>query len=117
MGEDKLWLLTYFPVTWSAHVCQGLCLGIFGPTQPYLAQNVGVPNKQINLIWTLRALGSCFATIFTGVIFKEYIKEQNLKLLFLGLCVLFTGVFIGLVPWTSTFEYLLLSELLINYRI
>ena len=115
MGEDKLWLLTYFPVTWSAHVCQGLCLGIFGPTQPYLAQNVGVPNKQINLIWTLRPLGSCFATIFTVVIFKEHLKERSL--LFLGLCVFFTGVFIGLVPWTSSFELLLISECLLNYRI
>ena len=110
MGEDKLWLLTYFPVAWTAHICQGLCMGIFGPTQPYLAQHVGVPNQQINLIWTVRAFGSCFATVMTGFIFKDYVKERSHKLLFLALCIFFTGVFIVFVPWTSSFGILLTSK-------
>jgi len=112
MGEDRLWVMTYFPVAWSAHICQGLCKGIFGPTQPYLAQNLGVQNKDINFIWTLGALGSCMATVFTGVIFKDYLKERNLKLLFLCVCVLLAGVFIATVPFVPSFSTLLLAVLL-----
>ena len=107
LGELAWWLITYFPVAWTAHICQGLAMGIFGPTQPYLAQNVGVPSHQINLIWTLRAFGSCFATIITGMVFKSRIRSRNNKLLFLAVCVLLTGCFIGLVPWMHTFELLL----------
>jgi len=87
-------------------------MGIFGPTQPYLAQKVGVPSQQINFIWTLRAFGSCFATVITGFVFKSCIKEQCHKLLFLALCVFCTGIFIGLVPWASSFELLLTAVLL-----
>ena len=109
MGEDKKWVMTYFPVAWSAHICQGLCKGIFGPTQPYLAQNLGVENKQINFIWTLGALGSCLATVLTGVVFKDYLKKRSHKLFFLSLCVLLAGVFIALVPFVPSFTLLLLS--------
>ena len=107
LGEDTRWLLAYFPVAWTGHICQGLAMGIFGPTQPYLAQRVGVPSKQINLIWTLRAFGSCFATVLTGLVFKRYLRESWHKLVFLAVCVAFTGLFIALVPWTHSFQLLL----------
>ena len=110
MEDIKLWLLTYFPVAWAGHICQGLCLSIFGPTQPYLAQNIGVPNDQINFIWTIRAFGSCVATILTGFFFKDFLKHRGQKLLFLSLSVLLAGLFIGLIPWCSSFESLLLSN-------
>eukprot|EP00092_Neocalanus_flemingeri_P035684 GFUD01038850.1.p1 GENE.GFUD01038850.1~~GFUD01038850.1.p1 ORF type:complete len:455 (-),score=72.17 GFUD01038850.1:48-1412(-) len=112
LGEDTQWLITYFPVAWTGHICQGLAMGIFGPTQPYLAQKVGVASQQINFIWTLRAFGSCFATVITGLVFKAYIKERSHKLAFLAVCVFLTGFFIGLVPWTSSFELLLTTVLL-----
>ena len=109
MSGDTSWLLTYFPVAWLAHICQGLAMGIMGPAQPYLAVMVGVPSDQINFIWTLRAFGSCAATVLTGIIFKSFVKTRNLKLSFLSVCVLLIGVFIGLVPWISTFFLLLMS--------
>jgi len=112
LGEDTRWLLAYFPVAWTGHICQGLAMGIFGPTQPYLAQRVGVPSKQINLIWTLRAFGSCFATVLTGLVFKRYLRESWHKLVFLAVCVAFTGLFIALVPWTHSFQLLLTYVLL-----
>jgi len=99
-------------VAWSAHICQGLCKGILGPTQPYLAQNLGVENKQINFIWTLGALGSCLATVVTGVIFKDHLKEKSHKLFFLSLCVLLAGAFIAVVPFVASFTVLLLTVLL-----
>ena len=85
-------------------------MGILGPAQPYLAVMVNVPSSQINLIWTLRAFGSCAATVLTGIIFKTYIQKQGHKLTFLAVCVLLVGAFIGLVPWTSSFILLLLSK-------
>ena len=87
-------------------------MGIFGPTQPYLAQAVGVPSQQINLIWTVRALGSCCATLLTGFIFKQFVRQRAHKLGFLAVCVLLTGIFISVVPWGDTFPLLLSAILL-----
>ena len=83
-------------------------MGILGPVQPYLALMVGVSSSSINFIWTLRALGSCVATILTGIVFKTYVRQQFLKLVFLAGGVLLVGIFIGLVPFASSF-YLLLT--------
>ena len=115
--KDKSWLLTYFPVTWLGHVCQGLAMSILGPSQPYLALMVGVSSQKINLIWTMLAIGSCLATIVTGLVFKEYVTRQSFKLLYLSMCVSCCAVFIGLVPWMSSFYTLLLSELNDNSKI
>ena len=48
----KKWLLLFLPLAWSGHVGLGLALGVFGPTQPYLAKNVGESVDTINFIWT-----------------------------------------------------------------
>ena len=101
-------------------------MGILGPTQPYLALMVSVPvarfflseNRsklftipRINFIWTLRALGSCLATLVTGAVFKSLVTRPGEKLTFLATCVLLTGLFMGLVPWASSFYILLTSKM------
>ena len=85
-------------------------MGILGPLQPYLALKVGVSNSHINFIWTLRAIGSCVATIATGFIFRRFVRTKNQKLSFLGCCVLLVGVFMSLVPLTTSFHLMLLSN-------
>jgi len=112
MKGDLLWLATYFPVAWAAHICQGLAMGIFGPTQPYLAHKLGVDSRKINFIWTIRAFGSCFATVVTGLVFRSMMKARWHKLMFLASCVVLTGLHIGLVPWAQSFELLLTAVLL-----
>ena len=106
-------------------------MGILGPVQPYLALMVSVPVarcvssqwsrheiehqfcllSRINFIWTLRALGSCLSTLVTGAVFKSLVKRPGEKLTFLASCVLATGLFMGLVPWASSFYVLLSSEM------
>ena len=114
--NDRRWILTYFPVAWLAHICQGMSMGILGPVQPYLALMVGVSSSSINFIWTLRALGSCVATILTGIVFKTYVRQQFLKLLFLAGGVLLVGIFIGLVPFASSFYLLLTGKCSISIK-
>ena len=105
-----LWLAWYFLLAWSGHICQGLAIGILGPTQPYLARIVGVARDSINLIWTGRGVGSCVATLLTGIIFKRFITKPGYKLCFLAGSVLISGGFIGLVPFIDTFGLLLVGK-------
>ena len=56
--KEYLWLATYFSLAWCGHICQGLAIGLLGPTQPYLARLVDVDKEQVNLIWTGRGVGS-----------------------------------------------------------
>ena len=66
---------------------------------------------RINFIWTLRALGSCLSTLVTGAVFKSLVTRPGEKLTFLATCVLLTGLFMGLVPWASSFYVLLISKM------
>ena len=89
-------------------------MGIFGPTQPYLAHKLGVDSRKINFIWTLRAFGSCFATVVTGLVFRSMMRARWHKLIFLASCVVLTGLHIGLVPWAQSFELLLTGYILLT---
>jgi len=106
---ETAWLSSYLPLAWAGHVCLGLAMGILGPTQPFLATQVGVPNKQINFIWTGRALGTCIAAVVTSFVFRLYFKKTWQKLTFLALGLIGIGFFILLIPWISSFALLLSS--------
>merc|ERR1712223_95707 len=106
---ETAWLSSYLPLAWAGHVCLGLALGILGPTQPFLATQVGVPNKQINFIWTGRALGTCIAAVVTSFVFRLYFKKTWQKLTLLALGLIGIGFFILLIPWISSFALLLSS--------
>ena len=88
-------------------MCHGLAIGILGPAQPYLAQMVGVLNEQINFVWTGRGVGCCLAAVMAGLVFKSVLRQKWQKLSFLGVFILFGGVFIGFVPWVTSFSILL----------
>jgi len=107
----KAWLPAYLASAWVGHFCQGLGIGILGPTQPYLAAQVGVPNSQISFIWTGRAIGNCLAAILASFIFSQYTRIPWQKLAFLGSCLFVSGAFGFLVPFVSNF-YLILPVLL-----
>ena len=40
MASVRAWMVAYLPGAWSGHTCQGLAMGILGPTMPYLAAQV-----------------------------------------------------------------------------
>ena len=104
-------------MAWTGHICQGLAIGILGPTQPCLAHIVGVPKEQVNFIWTGRGVGSCIATMLTGMVFKRLVRKKWQKLGFLAASVLSSGVFIGFVPFVSSFGVLLAGDIvLLSYN-
>ena len=105
--SDQGWFYVYLCVGWFGHMCHGMSMAILGPAQPYLAQNVGVLNEQINFIWTGRGFGSCLAAVMTGLVFKSLLRKRWQKLLFLGSFILCAGVFVGLVPWVTSFKILM----------
>lgn len=117
MASVRAWLAAYLPGAWSGHMCQGLAMGMLGPTMPYLAAQVGVPNQQIGFIWTGRALGDCSSALVTSAVFRRFVKKPWQKLLFLVLCLLLSGCFGVLVPFVSSFELLLLVLLGAGYFI
>ena len=86
--SDQGWFYVYLCVGWFGHMCHGMAMAILGPAQPYLAQNVGVLNEQINFIWTGRGVGSCLAAIMTGLVFKSLLRKRWQKLVFLGSFIL-----------------------------
>ena len=78
---------------------------------------VGVPNKQITFIWTGRALGTCIAAVITSFVFRLYIRKSWQKLTFLAFGLLGTGFFVLLIPWITSFCFLLSALLLVGFSL
>jgi hypothetical protein len=49
-----------------------MVMTVVGPTQPYLAQNVGVEVNLINLVWTLGFLGYMIGGLSAGFTFQRF---------------------------------------------
>ena len=90
--DSSRWLLVYFPVSWLTQFGHGLVTTVVGPTQPYLAKNTGVDIATINLVWTFGFFGYMIGSLGTSFIFKEYLKKDWAKLVFLSVTICLTGV-------------------------
>ena len=90
--DSSRWLLVYFPVSWLTQFGHGLVTTVVGPTQPFLAQNTGVDIATINLVWSFGFFGYIIGSLGTSFIFKEYLKQDWAKLVFLSVTICLTGV-------------------------
>ena len=95
--------------------------------QPYLGLALPRPvsGPQTSLVWTVRALGSCLATLLTGAVFRwgietpgtttrlvprSRVRAQHTKMVFLSASVLLVGLSMALLPWAPSFNLLLLGR-------
>ena len=62
-----------YPSSWSQYHLYLLCM------QPYLGLALPRPvsGPQTSLVWTVRALGSCLATLLTGAVFRWGIETPG----------------------------------------
>ena len=137
----RAWLPAYLFSAWLGHFCQGLGMGILGPTQPYLAAQVGEtifaiffptsgggskPPDKFHLDWSSywQLFSRCpckfhlqvdprthFFRSLLSFSFSQYTKIPWQKLTFLASCLFVSGAFGFLVPFVSNF-YLILPVLL-----
>ena len=105
--SHKKWFSLFFPLAWSGHTGLGLALGVFGPTQPYLAKNVSVSIATINFIWTGRSIGFCITAIIAALVFRKYCKTTANKLTFLAFSEVITGIFLMITPFVYNFPLLI----------
>ena len=106
-NSNKKWFMAFFPLAWLGHIGIGLALGVFGPTQPYLAKNVSTNVDTINFIWTGRSIGFALAAIIAAFVFKRYFTTTRGKLTYLALAEVFTGIFIIITPFIYNFPLLI----------
>ena len=71
--RENAWYSLYLPSSWLSNIGHGLMVTVLGPTQPYLAQNVGVEIDVINLVWSFGFLGYIGGALATGFIYKRYL--------------------------------------------
>lgn len=113
-SDSSRWLLFYFPVSWLTQFGHGLVTTVVGPTQPYLAKNVNVNIDTINFVWTFGFFGYLIGSLATSFIFKQYVRSATAKLIFLNVTILLTGIFMIVLPFTSSFSVLVVSRLIQN---
>ena len=70
-GVDNRWYGVYLLASWLSNIGHGLMITVMGPTQPYLAQNVGVNIDTINLVWSSGFAGYVLGSVTTGFVYKK----------------------------------------------
>ena len=76
--------MCYLASSWLSNIGQGLIVTVVGPSQPYIAKNVGVDIATINLLWSFQFFGFLLGSIASGFVFKRLedgrmVKKLSLK--------------------------------------
>ena len=66
----------------------------------------------INLVWSFGFFGYMVGSLGTSFIFKEYLKADWAKLVFLSVTICATGAIMIILPFTSSFAVLVTARLL-----
>ena len=103
----RKWFFLFFPLAWCGHTGLGLALGVFGPTQPYIAKNVKTSVDTINFIWTGRSIGFCITAVIAALLFRKYLTNRSKKLCFLAFAEIVTGIFVMMTPFVYNFPLLI----------
>ena len=112
--NDNKWLAIYVVSSWLCNIGHGLMITVVGPTQPYLAQKVGVDIDVINLVWTFGFAGYFVGSMATGAIFKHYFRSEMSKMCFLTFTIGLNGVMMDGLPFISNFVLLIVYRFLQN---
>jgi hypothetical protein len=104
------WAGSYLCLAWLAQLGNGAIQTITGPMQPYLAYNLGTDTQTINLVWTLGFSGFLIGSLFTSYVFTKYLTSSNMKLIFMSLVLLLTGVSTLLMPFMPNLPMLLVCR-------
>lgn len=70
-NDANKWYSLYVVSSWLSNIGQGLMVAVVGPTQPYLAKNVGVNIDTINLVWSAGFAGYLVGSLATGFVYKR----------------------------------------------
>ena len=108
LSEANKWFLIFIPIQWLTEFGHGMLNTVVGPTQPYLAQNVGVDISTINLVWTFGFFGYLVGSFTTGFIFKRFLTKTAHKLMYLAGTACTMGLLMTVLPFLNNFVALVL---------
>lgn len=112
MLDETKWYLCYFGASWLCSIGHGLVVTVVGPTQPYIAQNVGVEIDIINLLWSFGFFGFLLGSIIAGFVFRRYCDTGFKKMVFLSVTMGFNGVVMVSLPFIKNFGLLVTARCL-----
>ena len=72
--NEVRWLVWYLGSSWLTNFGHGLVVTVVGPTQLYIAKNVGVDKDTINFLWTFGFFGYLVGSGAAGFVFKRYVS-------------------------------------------
>merc|ERR1719266_3304787 len=113
-NEETKWLVGYVLSSWLSNFGHGMVVTVIGPSQPYLAYNVGVSIDTINLVWTAGFLGYTVGSVVTGYVFRRFCTTNRKKMLFLWLTFLGNGGIMISLPFIKNFPGLVFARCLQN---
>ncbi len=106
LSQETKWCWVYVLASCCANIGQGLVTTVVGPTQPYLAKNVGVDIDTINLVWTFGFAGYFIGAFLAGLVFKRFFSSAFGKVCFVGGTIMLSGALMCILPFVRNFAFL-----------
>ncbi|XP_075243439.1 sodium-dependent glucose transporter 1A-like [Convolutriloba macropyga] len=99
--KEKYFIVLYVPITWCLQMALGMMNTVIGPSQLYLAQNVGLDLSQINFVWTFGFIGFIAGSFATGASMKTWLNKSWMKVSVMIACGLISGVCMIMLPFIT----------------
>ncbi|XP_075244517.1 sodium-dependent glucose transporter 1A-like isoform X2 [Convolutriloba macropyga] len=99
--KEKYYIVLYVPITWCLHIAHGMMNTVIGPSQLYLAQNVGLDLSQINFVWTFGFIGFVAGSFTAGAVMKTWLKKSWMKVSVMVICGLVSGTCMIFLPFIT----------------
>jgi len=110
-ASESRWCVLYVLASYCSNIGQGLVTTVVGPTQLYLAQNLGVGVGTVNLVWTFGFAGYFVGALAAGFVFKRYFTTPLAKVSFVGGNMFVTGLMTVTLPFIRSFPLLALARI------
>ncbi len=113
-GSEK-WLYAFLAAMYLNRIGGAASTTIFGPSQPYIADRLGVDIDTINWLWTVSGIAAFLGTLASSFTFKQHITRKTHKMFVFAITNCVFGIFIYFFASILSFPVLVIWALAMNF--
>ncbi len=113
-GSEK-WLYVFLAATYLNRIGGAALATIFGPSQPYIADRLGVDIDTVNWLWTVSGMSAFLGFLASSFTFKQYITQKTHKMLVFAVTNCVFGAFIFFFASIRSFPVIVICAMTMHF--
>ena len=107
---ERNWLIWFGLVSVAVHGAMGMISTVYGPTQNYVACNIGSDPAEISTIWSVSGAGWMAGSIVSSIFFKRYVRQPKHKLIYFSIVMTIGGSLVATFPFAPSLAWLVVIQ-------